>query len=168
MSAAATAASSFFMFPTSESTAHSMSKQHYTLLSQCLDDLECQFEWHWMEQYLIFDQLINAGLMKPQQQKMQWYWFHQYTSPISTSSFRQNPSPLIKLNNNKPLTLKPNAVNDPSIIQLATLHPPINHPMESWEWRVILSTLWTTMRLDVEDVMKRDTISLTAQGILVR
>ena len=71
--------------------------RNYPLLSPCLDDLRHKFKRHQMEQYLIFD--INTRLMEYWPQKTQRYWFHPYTSLMSTSSSRQTPSHLVKLNN---------------------------------------------------------------------
>ena len=76
---------------------HAALLQNYPLLSPCLDNLKHQFEWHQMEQYLIFN--IDTGLMEYWPQKTWWYWYHPYISLMSTSSSRQTPSHLIKLNN---------------------------------------------------------------------
>ena len=76
-------------------STHAALLRNYPLLFPLLDDLKHEFEWHQMEQYLIFD--INIGLME-YWQKTQQYQFHPYTSLMSTSSSRQTPSHLIKLN----------------------------------------------------------------------
>ena len=78
-------------------STHAALLQNYPLLSLHLDNLKHQFEQHQMEQYLIFN--INTGLMEYWPQKSCRYWFHPYTSLMSTSSSRQTPSHLIKLNN---------------------------------------------------------------------
>ena len=88
-----------------EST-HAALLQNYPLLSICLDNLKHQFKQHQMEQCLIFD--INTGLMEYQPQKTWQYRFHPYTSLMSTSSSRQTPSHLVKLNND---THKPHSDN---------------------------------------------------------
>ena len=77
-------------------STHAALLRNYPLPSPCLDDLKHQFKQHQMEQYLIFD--INTGLMEYQPQKTWQYQFHPYTSLMSTSSSRQTPSHLIKLN----------------------------------------------------------------------
>ena len=81
---------------------HAALLQNYPLLSLHLDDLKHQFKQHQMEQYLIFN--IDTGLMEYRPQKTWRYWFHPYTSLMSTSSSRQIPSHLVKLNddNHKP------------------------------------------------------------------
>ena len=83
-------------------STHAALLWNYPLLSPCLDNLKHEFECHQMEQYLIFN--INTGLMEYRPQKTQWYQFHPYTSLMSTSSSRQIPSHLVKLNddNHKP------------------------------------------------------------------
>ena len=73
-------------------------ERYYLLLSQSLNDLERQLEQHRLEQYLIFDRLTDAGLMKPhsgsvRQQKTRRYRYHPYTGPAYVSSSRLNPSP---------------------------------------------------------------------------
>ena len=78
-------------------STHAALLQNYPLLSPHLDDLKHQFKRHQMEQYLIFD--INTGLMEYQPKKTWRYWFHPYTSLMSTSSSRRTPSHLVKLNN---------------------------------------------------------------------
>ena len=78
-------------------STHAALLQNYSLLSPCLDDLKHQFEWHQMEQYLIFN--VGTGLMEYWPQKTRRYWFHPYTSLMSTSSSRRTPSHLVKLNN---------------------------------------------------------------------
>ena len=113
-------------------STHAALLRNYPLLSPCLDNLKHQFEPHQMEQYLIFD--INTGLMEYQPQKTWWYWFHPYTSLMSTSSSRRTPSHLIKLtmtSTNHTLTSVLNTINDPSILQQSNLHPSLNHSMES-------------------------------------
>ena len=77
-------------------STHAALLWNYPLLSPCLDDLKHQFEWHQMEQYLIFD--IDTGLMEYWPQKTWQYRFHPYTSLMSTSSSRQTLSHLVKLN----------------------------------------------------------------------
>ena len=79
-------------------STHAALLRNYPLLFPCLDDLKHEFEQHQMEQYLIFD--INTGLMEYQPQKTPRYQFHSYTCLMSTSSSRQTPSRLVKLNNN--------------------------------------------------------------------
>ena len=102
----------------------------YPLLSPRLDDLKHEFEQHQMEQYLIFG--INTGLMEYRPQKTQWYWFHPYTSFMSTSSSRRTPSHLVKLNDD---IHKPHSdisaehhqqPFNPSTIQSPTLSQPFN------------------------------------------
>ena len=72
--------------------AHFMSKQHYLFLSQSLNNLEHKVKEHWVEQQFILDQLLKAGLVKPQikpharmfqQQMMQRHHFHPYNHLIS-------------------------------------------------------------------------------------
>jgi len=100
MSTSATSASSSLMLSPSD-FARSMSEQQYHFLSQSLNDLERQVERHRTEQYLIFDRLIEAGLMEPRngpritdfrRQEMQRYRFHPYTGTTSTSPSRRTPS----------------------------------------------------------------------------
>ena len=67
-------------------STHAALLQNYPLLSPHLDDLKHQFEWHQMEQYLIFD--IDTGLMEYWPQKTWRYRFHPYTSLMSASSSR--------------------------------------------------------------------------------
>ena len=79
-------------------STHAALLRNYPLLPPCLDDLKCKFEWHQMEQYLIFD--IDTGLMEYQPQKTWRYQFHPYTSLMSTSLSRWIPSHLVKLKDN--------------------------------------------------------------------
>ena len=74
-------------------STHAALLQNPPLLPPCLDDLKHEFEWHQMEQYLIF--FINTGLMEYRPQKTRQYRFHPYTSLMSTSSSRRI---LVKLN----------------------------------------------------------------------
>jgi hypothetical protein len=83
--------------PSDFARSMNMNEQQYHFLSQSLNDLERQVERHRSEQYLIFDRLIEAGLMEPRikpriadfrQQKTQRYRFHPYTGTTSTSSDR--------------------------------------------------------------------------------
>jgi hypothetical protein len=69
-----------------------------------LDQLEAQVEQHRAEQHIIFDRLIKAGLLEPQiepyitlfrQQRTRRYRYHPYAEPMSTSSSRRTPSPII-------------------------------------------------------------------------
>ena len=77
-------------------STHAALLQNYPLLPPHLDDLKHEFKRHQMEQYLIFD--IGTGFMEYQPQKTRQYRFHPYTSLMSTSSSRQIPSHLVKLN----------------------------------------------------------------------
>ena len=77
-------------------STHAALLRNYPLLPPRLDDLKHEFERHQMEQYLIFN--IDTGLMEYRPQKTWWYQFHPYTSLMSTSSSRQIPSHLVKLN----------------------------------------------------------------------
>ena len=107
-------------------STHAALLWYYPLLSPCLDDLKHEFEWHQMEQYLIFD--INTRLMEYRPQKTQRYWFHPYSSLMSTSSSRWTPSHLVKLNNDihKPHSDIRQWPFNPSTIWSPSLSQPFN------------------------------------------
>jgi hypothetical protein len=85
--------------------AQSMSERQYLFISQSLNDLERQVERHRTEQYLIFDRLIEAGLMEPRiephitkfrQQKTRQYRFHPYAGTMSTP-LTSNDTPITEI-----------------------------------------------------------------------
>ena len=117
-------------------STHAALLWNYPLLSPCLDDLKHKFKQHQMEQYLIFD--INTRLMEYQPQKTWQYWFHPYTSLMSTSSSRQTSSHLVKLNDDihKPVETTlwhqcwtPLTTFNPSTIQSPSLSQPFNREL---------------------------------------
>ena len=112
-------------------STHAALLWNYPLLPPCLDNLKHEFKQHQMEQYLIFN--IDTGLMEYRPQKTRRYWFHPYTytSLMSTSSSRQIPSHLVKLNDDIHKPHSDISTDDPSILQQSDLHPSLNHSMES-------------------------------------
>ena len=63
---------------------YTMNEQHYLFLSRSLNDLERLVERHRAEQYLIFDQLIEAGFMEPQvEQRQEMQQYHHTARPNS-------------------------------------------------------------------------------------
>lgn len=94
--------------PSPSDLALSMGERNYLLLSQSLNDLERQAERHQIEQYLIFDRLIEAGLMEPRieshpttfrRQKTRRQ--HPYTRPMYDTSSIQTHSPLYNHDNSE-------------------------------------------------------------------
>ena len=144
-------------------STHAALLRNYPLLSLCLDDLKHQFKQHQMEQYLIFH--INTGLMEYQPQKTWRYRFHPYISLMSTSSSRQTPSHLVKLNNDihKPHSdISAEHCQQPfnhSTIRSPSLSQPFNGELGT---RVTLPMLQIAMKYDVEYMKRMVTTSLTA------
>ena len=80
-----------------------MSERYYVFLSQSLHDLERQVERYRAEQRVIFDQLLDAGLVEPrtgtpvgnlERQMTRRYPNHPYARRRSLSSSRRTPSSL--------------------------------------------------------------------------
>ena len=88
--------------PSPSELVRSMNERHYHFLSQSLNDLERQVERHRTEQRLIFNHLVEAGLIetrlephaKSQRRKTRRHRSHPYVSPMSTSSHGRVPSSL--------------------------------------------------------------------------
>jgi hypothetical protein len=92
-----TATTSSLMHP-SPDLARLMGERHYLCISQSLNDLEHLVERLRAEQYFIYDQLLDAGLVEPrieptnQQQTTRRYRYHPYNRSMTPSSSRRTPS----------------------------------------------------------------------------